>query len=42
MAHVITVSIARTADGKDFLLPHYESRYHTGLELRAALPTAPN
>ena len=40
MAQVITVSIARTADGKDFPLPSYESRYHMGLVLKAALPTA--
>ena len=40
MAQVITVSIARTPDGKDFPLPSYESRYHMGLALKAALPTA--
>ena len=40
MTNVIRASIARTADGKDFPLPSYESRYHMGLSLRAALPMA--
>lgn len=29
--------IARTADGADFPLPSYESRYHTGMRLSAAI-----
>jgi len=40
MTQVIKVSIARTADGKDFSLPAYASRYHMGLALKAALPMA--
>ena len=40
MTQIIHVSIARTADGKDFPLPSYESKYHVGLSLKAALPMA--
>lgn len=40
MTQVIKASIARTADGKDFALPSYVSRYHMGLLLKAALPMA--
>jgi len=35
-----TLYIARTADGIGLPLPSYTSRYHVGLNLQAAIPTA--
>ncbi len=40
MAKVLTLSIARTADGNGLPLPSYSSRYHVGLNLQAAVPAA--
>jgi len=40
MTKVLTLSIARTADGNNLPLPSYSSKYHMGLNLQAAVPTA--
>ena len=40
MTKVLTLSIARTADGNGLQLPSYSSPYHVGLNLQAAIPAA--
>ena len=40
MVKVIRLSIARTPDGNGLALPSYASRYHVGLNLQAAIPSA--
>ena len=40
MTKVLTLSIARTADGNNLPLPTYSSQYHVGLNLQAAVPAA--
>ena len=40
MTKVLTLSIARTADGNNLPLPSYSSQYHVGLNLQAAVPAA--
>ena len=40
MTKVLTLSIARTADGNSLPLPSYSSQYHMGLNLQAAVPAA--
>ena len=40
MGHIPTLYIARTPDGIGLDLPSYSSRYHVGLNLQAAIPSA--
>jgi len=40
MTKVLTLSIARTADGNNLPLPSYSSQYHMGVNLQAAVPAA--
>lgn len=40
MTKILTLSIARTADGNGLPLPTYSSKYHVGLNLQAAVPSA--
>jgi len=40
MADVLTLSIVRTADGNGLPLPSYDSQYHVGLNLAAAVASA--